>query len=792
MKFLKFIAILLILAGAAYLGYTYFLNPAHQHEASVNWISDEANHWHVCTAEGCEEILDKAAHVYDDNNDATCNVCDAERDVNATYPITVTGGTADKTEAVRGETITLTANEAGENQVFSHWTVNGVKLEGNTFEMPGNAVVIQAVFVDTVVTLDTPDNTGGLLFNVLSTKEIQIDRQSGNTMFDEGVDYILIHVYTDAEGTNEVGQFILSVDPTVEPTPNVVGYVSTIDGSIKKDIVCGGKTNAWIYASNYYEFFSLVQSVVGYEYASGRSYYFGLQAIASEETFVKYGIEYTYVDSAISITAGNAIVEDASAASTVHGVKVLNGLIDGQYTELNVGYGYKITLSADPVEGYSFGGWYVADENGQATGDVISASMSFTYTVSGDVTLIPVFSQETIKLPTYDNSESKAIYNNNYQAIEIDRVGTTMFGTGVSDVMFYVYTSPDAAKDAYVGRFIMSGEYDGAPTAAIVTCFRDLDGNEYRIIYGGDGNYWAHDYSTFFSMLQHILGYDYSDGQTYYFAVQLLAEEGTVYRDSDISAIGADGFARDASKGTEKYTITVENGTIDGSLTTITAGYGVNIKLSAIMPEGKEFGYWTYVIYNEDGSETLGTIVSSDSDAVYTVTSSIILRAVEKPADRIKLDAPTNANNEMFKVSGAITEYDRQKNEDGTAKTAFVDGVGRVRFYMYADVTIDGVTERVIVSWFDIDKEGYMYDYNGNKTMGGNGGKCLGIAGDFYGSDGNWHNFIKASFNQGADAQGLGITWVDTTFYVACQSISDNPLYENSDIGAMGQGWVNI
>ena len=174
---------------------------------------------------------------------------------------------------------------------------------------------------------------------------------------------------------------------------------------------------------------------------------------------------------------------------------------------------------------------------------------------------------------------------------------------------------------------------------------------------------------------------------------------------------------------------------------------------------------------------------------------SVTIRAIEKPADRIKLDAPDNSNNQMFNKlasNGAITEYDRQKNEDGSAKTAFTEGVAYVRFYMYVDVTVDGVTERVIVSWFDLDKDGYLYDYNGN-VMGAKGGKCEGTPGNFYGMDGNYHNFIKASFDQGAAAQGFGFTNVNTTFYIACQSITDNPeVYENSDIGAMGSGWTNI
>ena len=144
MKFLKFIAILLILACAAFVGYKYFLNPSagHQHEASLNWLSDDANHWHACTGEGCEEILDKAVHSYDDEFDATCNVCDEARQV--PYFVTVIGGTAVKDKAMAGETVTLTADAAGENQVFSHWTLNGVKIEGNSFEMPDKAAVVKA------------------------------------------------------------------------------------------------------------------------------------------------------------------------------------------------------------------------------------------------------------------------------------------------------------------------------------------------------------------------------------------------------------------------------------------------------------------------------------------------------------------------------------------------------------------------------------------------------------------------------------------------------------------------
>lgn len=51
----------------------------HEHEYDTTWHTDATSHWHVCTGDDCEEISDKADHVYDNACDATCNVCDATR-----------------------------------------------------------------------------------------------------------------------------------------------------------------------------------------------------------------------------------------------------------------------------------------------------------------------------------------------------------------------------------------------------------------------------------------------------------------------------------------------------------------------------------------------------------------------------------------------------------------------------------------------------------------------------------------------------------------------------------------
>ena len=58
--------------------------PAHKHSYG-DWRKDGTNHWHECTDADCpnrnESITDKAAHDYDDDADTTCNVCGYERTV---------------------------------------------------------------------------------------------------------------------------------------------------------------------------------------------------------------------------------------------------------------------------------------------------------------------------------------------------------------------------------------------------------------------------------------------------------------------------------------------------------------------------------------------------------------------------------------------------------------------------------------------------------------------------------------------------------------------------------------
>ena len=58
--------------------------PAHEHSYG-DWSKDGTSHWHECTDTDCpnreESITDKAAHVYTDDADTTCDVCGYERTV---------------------------------------------------------------------------------------------------------------------------------------------------------------------------------------------------------------------------------------------------------------------------------------------------------------------------------------------------------------------------------------------------------------------------------------------------------------------------------------------------------------------------------------------------------------------------------------------------------------------------------------------------------------------------------------------------------------------------------------
>ncbi|MBQ2336528.1 MAG: InlB B-repeat-containing protein, partial [Victivallales bacterium] len=71
---------------------------------------------------------------------------------NPKYTVTVENGTADKTEAYAGETITITANDPAEHFQFDSWTgdveFTNADAVQTTFAMPANAVTVTAAYLE--------------------------------------------------------------------------------------------------------------------------------------------------------------------------------------------------------------------------------------------------------------------------------------------------------------------------------------------------------------------------------------------------------------------------------------------------------------------------------------------------------------------------------------------------------------------------------------------------------------------------------------------------------------------
>ena len=156
--------------------------PAHEHRYG-DWSKDGTNHWHECTDAACpnqsESIKDKAAHIYTDDADTTCNVCGYERTVTPEI-VPVSQITLNKAEASIsvGNSETLTATVAPENATIKAFTwassdedVATVAPDGTVTAVKVGTATITATAADgsgksatctvTVIGGTTPSQPGG-------------------------------------------------------------------------------------------------------------------------------------------------------------------------------------------------------------------------------------------------------------------------------------------------------------------------------------------------------------------------------------------------------------------------------------------------------------------------------------------------------------------------------------------------------------------------------------------------------------------------------------------------------
>ena len=133
--------------------------PAHEHRYG-DWSKDGTNHWHECTDAACpnqsESIKDKAAHVYDDDADTTCNICGYVRTVTPEIvPVSQITLNKAETSISVGNSEKLTATVAPENATNKALTwassdedVATVAPDGTVTAVKAGAATITATAAD--------------------------------------------------------------------------------------------------------------------------------------------------------------------------------------------------------------------------------------------------------------------------------------------------------------------------------------------------------------------------------------------------------------------------------------------------------------------------------------------------------------------------------------------------------------------------------------------------------------------------------------------------------------------
>lgn len=163
---------------------TVTFNPtSHVHNwDTVNWDSNETHHWHNCLDANCPlknpEGMDGYAEHVDADHDDLCDVCGYDMyvppvNIPDTYDIDLIvgeGGEAktNLSNASAGTTITVTATPDNGYEL-AYITVDGERISGTSFKMPGHDVTVRVYFTNGAATLPFTDvNTGDWFFDYVA------------------------------------------------------------------------------------------------------------------------------------------------------------------------------------------------------------------------------------------------------------------------------------------------------------------------------------------------------------------------------------------------------------------------------------------------------------------------------------------------------------------------------------------------------------------------------------------------------------------------------------------------
>ena len=89
--------------------------PSHTHTYSEQWSHNDSEHWRACTGADCDEVIDKAAHAWDNGNITKEPTCTAKGE--KTYICTVCSATKTEEIATTGHTF----SDKWESDDTHHW-----------------------------------------------------------------------------------------------------------------------------------------------------------------------------------------------------------------------------------------------------------------------------------------------------------------------------------------------------------------------------------------------------------------------------------------------------------------------------------------------------------------------------------------------------------------------------------------------------------------------------------------------------------------------------------------------
>lgn len=208
-----------------------------EHNMSEDWTNNATYHWHKCLDDDCDYTTDKAEHIYDDDNDMSCNTCGYIRQKIQLYKnVTITGVIEDYVLVKKGETAHF------ELKLSDNYNPDTLKIMNGTTELTwtkANNLTAVTAFEDKDIVVGTLDVTDvqGHLDLVATAEEATIDyvfETSKTTYTDE--EQTILSEFTLKDGktlyeafTTEGYKYKLSVS---EFKNKKIDFTSTYDSEV--------------------------------------------------------------------------------------------------------------------------------------------------------------------------------------------------------------------------------------------------------------------------------------------------------------------------------------------------------------------------------------------------------------------------------------------------------------------------------------------------------------------------------------------------------------------------------